>query len=119
MTRKLVYLIGPLFARSKDLMDEYRAEAVKAARAISALDATPLAPHCALLLEPQAGGYERDKNQALQDRLNLLQACDAALLLPGWDRDLDCLIERSQAKTWSIPAFDSASGLAAYLREAA
>jgi hypothetical protein len=114
-SREVVYLAGP-YSSPDPLVVAYRCNIASAlARRVRALGMVPFVPHTGL-----AGGHsfvdgehlrtgapELTWEEAMVDCRELLQRCDAVLMVEGWVRSKGATEERELAKACGIPVFDT------------
>lgn len=143
-SREVIYIAGPFTAETKHEIAVNCNRASDLALRVRALGLVPFAPHTGL-----AGGYasrellqqsiatalrrkaevvivaipDLEWEAAMVECRELLQRCDAMLMVEGWERSKGATEERELAKACGIPVFDTfaelvAAGLAIPKREA-
>lgn len=99
MSRPLVYIAGPYRGVKEAAVFENIVRAREAAVQLWRMGFVPICPHLNSML---MGGSSSDETFLLGD-LDILQRCDAVLLIAGWNESAGGLAERDFAAGVGIP----------------
>lgn len=120
-SREVVYIAGPFTAPTVEGMVTFCNAAIEVGKRVRAFGLVPMVPHIslcggmALRLESQLI-FEAPPltwEEAMVDCRELLQRCDAVLMVEGWERSRGATEERELAKACGIPVFDTFAELVA------
>lgn len=115
-SREVIYIAGP-FTSSDNIVVACNCNAANAlARRVRALGYVPFVPHTGLAGGQAALNYagavyvglsDLGWEEAMVECRELLQRCDAVLMVEGWQKSRGATEERTLAKSCGIPVFDS------------
>ena len=111
---KLVYIAGPYRARTRWAEEQNVRRAEDAGREVAKMGAYPVIPHANT--RPYFGD-EQPASFWLEGTMELLQRCDAVLLLDKWERSEGARRENDEAKARGIPVFEVIEVLERWLME--
>lgn len=121
-SREVIYIAGP-FTSDDPLVVAHNCNVANAlARRVRAYGLVPFVPHTGLagghtalgeLESPRVSLAELTWEQAMTECRELLQRCEAALMVEGWERSRGATEERALAKACGIPVFDTFADLVA------
>lgn len=121
-SREVIYIAGPFTNDDKRTVAANCNAANELARRIRHYGLTPFVPHTGLaggrsLCYPdgavQTVAPDLTWEEAMVDCRELLQRCDAVLMVEGWERSRGATEERALAKERGIPVFDTFAELVA------
>ncbi|MBS1766011.1 MAG: DUF1937 family protein [Acidobacteria bacterium] len=132
-SREVVYIAGPFTSDDELIVAHHCNVASALARRVRAYGMVPFVPHTGLAgghtalneqSSPRVGLPDLTWEQAMVECREILQRCDAMLMVEGWERSRGATEERALAKACGIPVFDTfaeliAAGLHGAKREAA
>lgn len=109
---KLIYIAGPLRAKTRVGRQANIDAAVEYGKQVAALGAMPIVPH--ILTGPLADC--QPEAFWLEATMQLMLRCHAVLTMPNWMESKGAIAERTTARQLHMPTFDYIGGLRLWLQ---